>query len=126
MSDETRLRSAATGLLGGVFLLSGGTKLAGTEEQVEEFERYGYPQWFRTVTGALEASGGAGLVLGVASPLAGLVGAGVTTGVMAGAVATHLLRVRDPVEEAVPAAVLGLVSFALVATGLRSRTGAEE
>ena len=52
-------------LLGLVFLAAGGSKLAGTQMQVANFERYGYPQWFRLVTGAVEVIGAAGLIGGL-------------------------------------------------------------
>ena len=40
-------------LLGLAFLGAGGQKLAGTDQMVNDFDRYGYPQWFRIVTGSV-------------------------------------------------------------------------
>ena len=99
------------GLLGLVFLGSGGSKLAGTNEMVDDFDRYRYPQWFRVVTGAVEVGGALGLLLGffrpALTPLAGLL-LGAT---MTGALATHA-RVKDPAAKGVmPGVLLGLATF---------------
>src|SRR5882757_3192435 len=69
-----------------MFLMAGGNKLAGNEQMVGMFQAIGIGQWFRYVTGSLEIIGG--LLLFVPS-LAG-VGGLLLTGVMTGAVATHL------------------------------------
>lgn len=103
---------AAQDLVGTVMTLSGAAKLAGVDDQVREFERYGYPQWFRVATGGVEVVGGLGLLAGLRRPALTLGGGGLVLGTMAGAVVTHLLRVRDPPKKAVPATLL----FAL--TGL--------
>ena len=103
---------AAQGLVGTVMTVSGAAKLAGVDDQVREFERYGYPQWFRVVTGGVEVVGGLGLLAGLRRTSLTLGGGGLVLGTMAGAVVTHLVRVRDPPRKAVPAALL----FAL--TGL--------
>lgn len=62
-------------LLGLAFLVSGGGKLAGTEMSVQQFQTYGYPDWFRLVTGAVEVIAAAGMLIGLRWPLtAGLAG----------------------------------------------------
>lgn len=102
-------------LLGLVMLLSGGSKLLGVDRQVRDFERWGYPQWFRVTTGATETLGGLGLLAGSVRPTFGVVGGGLTVGTMLGALYTHFVRVRDPPSEAAPAALL--LSLAALVTG---------
>lgn len=52
-------------LLAVIFLGAGGAKLAGVQMQVANFERYGYSQHFRLVTGAVEVIGAAGMIAGL-------------------------------------------------------------
>jgi uncharacterized membrane protein YphA (DoxX/SURF4 family) len=117
--DRRRWPAAASGLLGLAFLASGARKLAGADDQVAAFERFGYPQWFRQVTGLLEVAGGTGLVAAVASPMLAVAGGAVTAVVTAGATATHLVRARDPAGEAAPAALLGGASLGVAAVQWR-------
>jgi putative oxidoreductase len=75
------------GLLAVVFLVAGTTKLASLRMQIALFERIGFGQWFRYLTGGLEVIG-ATLVLvprtaGIAATLLGMT--------MVGAVEVHLL-----------------------------------
>lgn len=80
---------------------------------VENFRRFGYPQWFRVVTGSLEVLGGIGLLIGIWLPwLAELASAGLTL-VMLGAVLTHL-RTRDPWKEITLAIVMGVLTSLVV------------
>ena len=105
------------GLAGLAFIAAGGTKLVGVESQVEDFERFGFPQWFRVATGAIEVGGGLGLLIGIVlAPMYAVLGGFVLIATMAGAVLTHLVRVDDPVSEAVPASVL-LVGAVIVVAG---------
>lgn len=48
-----------------VFLGAGGSKLAGAQMQVANFQRYGHPQSFRVVTGGVEPVGAAGMIAGL-------------------------------------------------------------
>jgi uncharacterized membrane protein YphA (DoxX/SURF4 family) len=123
--DRPRWLRAASGLLGVVFTLSGASKLAGADEQVSEFERFGYPQWFRVLTGGLEVSGGTLLLLALLSPALAVLGGFTAAVVMAGAVATHLL-VRDPPGDALPAAILGVAATAVTALSARARSPTDE
>lgn len=103
----------ATALLGVVALLAGGTKVGGTGTQVEAFEHYGYPQWFRVVTGSLEMAAGVALLAGLMTvPLLALAGSLLLVGVMTGAVATHV-RIDDPVSTTAVPAVLLVTSVAV-------------
>ncbi len=77
-----------TGLLTLIFLLSGGAKLLGLDFELEAFERWGYPLWFMYLTGAVEVLGAVVLLI----PRLAAVAALGLSGVMVGAVATHLMH----------------------------------
>lgn len=77
-----------TGLLALIFFLSGGAKLLGLEFELEAFERWGYPLWFMYLTGVIEVAGAVALMIPRLSSLAALG----LSGVMVGAVATHLMH----------------------------------
>lgn len=114
MSLVTTAMLGVQGLLGVGMLGAGGTKLAGAESQVETFERLGYPQWFRLVTGGLEVIAALALLASfVVGPLLAFVGSLLVGVVLLGALGSHL-RVGDEPGEMAPAAVL-LVLAALVA-----------
>ncbi len=69
-----------------VFLLTGGTKLAGQQMHVENFIRWGYPLWFMYVTGTIEVLGATLVVI----PKTRFYGGALLTATMVGAVFTHL------------------------------------
>jgi len=93
-------------LLGLATVVAGGAKVAGAESQVEDFERFGYPQWFRLATGGVEVVAGVALVASLAlTPLLAFVGSFLVAATMVGALLTHA-RVGDDVGEMLPAAVL--------------------
>lgn len=75
-------------LLSLIFLASGGAKLAGMEFEIVAFERWGYPLMFMYFIGAIEVSGGVGLLVSRVSALAG---AGLAA-MMIGAMATHIIH----------------------------------
>jgi hypothetical protein len=95
------------GLLGLAMAGSGGMKLAGADQAVEDFERFGYPQWFRGLTGSLELLAAVGLFASfVTSPEVALGAALVVVGVMVGALLTHVRAGDSPSEMAPPAVIL--------------------
>ena len=100
-------------LLVPAFLGAGGQKLAGTDQMVEEFDRYGYPQWFRVFTGTVEVTGAAGMFAGLFRPaivpFAGLL----LASTMVGALFTHI-RLGDPAKNMAPPAVLLALSAAVL------------
>lgn len=102
---------AVVGLVG---LAVGGAKVFNHEDQIVEFRRYGYPQWFRLVTGVIEIGSGIGLIAGILwRPELALVGGILFSGVMAGAVLTHI-RIGDPPSKtAIPAVILVLTAVLL-------------
>ena len=97
------------------FLGAGGQKLAGTEQMVSEFERYGYPGWFMYFTGAVEVTGALGLILGFFRPLITSLAALLLTATMIGAVFTHA-RLEDPAQSMIPPSIL-LTIAATVSAG---------
>ena len=96
-------------VLGLLFVLIGSMTVAGRKMFVENFRRFGYPQWFRVVTGSLEILGGLGLLIGIWLPwLAALASAGLAL-VMLGAVSTHL-RIREPLQKIALPIVMGALA----------------
>jgi putative oxidoreductase len=100
-----------------VFLLVGSAvpKFVGQKDAVESFAKIGWGQWFRYMTGIVEAAGAIGLVV---PRLAGLAATGLI-GLMIGAILTQVL-VLVPAFALLPAALA--VVFALVAYDRRAET----
>jgi len=97
-------------VLGLLFVGIGGMTVAGRKMFVENFRHFGYPQWFRVVTGSLEVIGGIGLLIGIWLPwLAALASAGLTL-VMLGAVFTEV-RTREPLQKIVLPIVMGALAI---------------
>ncbi|MWA06655.1 DoxX family protein [Actinomadura sp. LD22] len=90
-------------------------KFAGQADAVETFTRIGWGQWFRYVTGTVEAAGAIGLVV---PRLAGFA-ATALIGLLGGAVLTHLL-VLDAAWALFPAALAAVC--ALVGWDRRAET----
>jgi putative oxidoreductase len=89
-------------------LAAGGSKLAGVEPMVQQFETIGLGQWFRYLTGGIEV---AGAVLLLVPRLSG-VGALLLACVMAGAVAAHLVKLGgSPVPALVFLAMLVVIAW---------------
>lgn len=72
-----------------LFLLGGGSKLAGAPAMVALFEAIGIGQWFRYVTGLIEVVSAVGLLVPALAPF----GALLLASTMVGAIATHLFIV---------------------------------
>ena len=69
-----------------VFLMAGGSKLAGAQPMVEMFDAIGVGQWFRYVTGTIEVVSALLLLM----PSTAAIGAALLVCVMVGAIITHL------------------------------------
>ena len=90
------------GLLGLLFVGAGSAKLIGIDIAKKDFERYGYPEWFRFVTGGIEGIAGLGLLVGlVFAPILAVLGGILISATMIGAILTHLFRVDDPLWRSV-------------------------
>ena len=96
-----------------IMLSAGYSKLTGSPQMVEVFDQIGIGQWFRYVTGILEAVGGLAMLI----PTYAGVGAILVAGVMLGGVITHLFVIGG---NPLMAALLLLASL-VVAWGRRDR-----
>lgn len=118
-SPARRGRFALTALWGvqlvlaGMFLLAGGSKLAGAAAMVALFDAVGVGQWFRYVTGGIEVVSAVALLV----PSLAAFGAVALVPTMIGAIATHLLIVGG--SPAVP--VLLLLGALVVAWARRDQ-----
>jgi uncharacterized membrane protein YphA (DoxX/SURF4 family) len=95
------------GLLACAFVGAASGKLLGQPEMVGLFETIGVGQWFRYVTGLVELSGAALILI----PKTRVIGAGLLAGTMLGAIATHLFVLHS--APTAPAVLLALLSFVL-------------
>lgn len=110
------------GLLGLIMMGAGSAKIIGIDIAKRDFERYGYPAWFRFVTGGIEIIGGLGLLVGlVFAPILAVLGGMLISATMIGAILTHLFRVDDPLWRSVGPAIyltagLFVTSFLLLSS----------
>jgi putative oxidoreductase len=80
------------------FLAAGGSKLSSAPPMVEMFEKIGFGQWFRYVTGSLEVAGAVLLLV----PKTAAIGGWLLSAVMIGAIGTHLFMIGgNPIPPAV-------------------------
>jgi putative oxidoreductase len=87
-------------VLAAMFLLAGGSKLAGTAPMVALFDAIGVGQWFRYVTGTIEIVSAIALVV----PSLAAFGAVALVATMTGAAATHVFFIGG--SPALPALLL--------------------
>ena len=73
-------------LAAGMFLLAGGSKLAGAAPMIAMFEKIGIGQWFRYFTGGLEVISAVLLLI----PRTAAIGAALLAATMVCAILTHL------------------------------------
>ena len=104
-------------LLALAFLMSGATKVMGAKMQMENFEKWRYPQWFRVVTGLVEVVGATGLIIGIWFPIVAVAAAILLVATMIGAVYTDLFRGDRP-KAAVPAILLSMAVVVAVLGGI--------
>lgn len=100
------------GLLALMFVMAGVQKIAGSKMHTEAFKKWGYPQWFRTVTGIVELGAAVLLVIGFWNVTAAIIGAAILIAVGIGGVITHV-RIKDTVKDTAMIGVLGLLAFVL-------------
>src|SRR5690349_21281665 len=84
--------------LAALFLLAGGSKLAGAPSMVAFFEAIGVGQWVRYITGLIEVVSAVALLVPKLAPF----GALLLACTMVGAIATHLLIVGGSPAPPVP------------------------
>jgi putative oxidoreductase len=90
-----------------MFLMAGGSKLAGVRAMVSLFDAFGVGQWFRYVTGVIEVTSGIALLV----PSAAIFGALLLIPTMLGAIVVNLFVV--PASPVMP--LLLLLAAAAVA-----------
>jgi len=103
-------------LLAFVFVTAGLPKLLGQPGHVRAFVRWGYPDWFRLVVGAIEV---ASAILLLIPRLAFLGAAGIAV-IMAGATYTHVIRTPEEASRA-PFTLTLLALAALVGLARRPK-----
>jgi uncharacterized membrane protein YphA (DoxX/SURF4 family) len=96
-------------VLGFWFVGSGMTKLLRVEGQVQNFERWGYPDWFLILTGVIELTAAILLIVSVVFGRVATIGALLITGVMCGALYTRIAN-DDAVSTIIPPLVLLIVA----------------
>lgn len=95
-------------VLGLLFVAIGSMTVAGRQMFVENFRRFGYPQWFRVLIGSLEILGGLGLLIGIWLPwLAALASAGLAL-IMLGAVFTQV-RTKESLQRVAFPTLVGVL-----------------
>src|SRR5579871_3666880 len=104
------------GLLALVFVASGGFKF-GAQQAIDNFHKWGYPDWFRLLTGVIEVASGALLLV----PRARLFAAAALACTMVGAVLTHLSH-GEMANAPVPAVLL--ILLIVLGVGRRPRKAA--
>jgi putative oxidoreductase len=115
--ELTRSRTNVTGLilkalslvLGFWFVGSGMTKLLRVESQVQNFERWGYPDWFLILTGVIELTAAILLIVSVVYGRVATIGALLIAGVMCGALYIRIAN-DDAVSTIIPPLVLLIVA----------------
>jgi len=112
-------------LLALMFLMAGFGKVSGSKMHVEGFKHWGYPQWFRIVTGIIELAGAAALIVGYWESSWVAVGALILGITGIGGIITHL-RVKDSFKDTfmiLLLTVIGIVLFAINASELSEFPG---
>jgi putative oxidoreductase len=95
-----------------MFLMAGIGKLSGSKMHVENFKKWGYPQWFRTVTGLIELVAAILLVIGFWSSLWLSIGALILVVTAVGGVITHI-RAKDSFKNTFLILLLGVLALIL-------------
>jgi putative oxidoreductase len=100
-------------LLALMFLMAGLGKLSGSKMHVDNFKKWGLPQWFRVVTGIIEFVGAAALIIGYWDKNWVAVGAIILGLTSIGGIIVHI-RNKDSFKESIPILVLAIISFIVV------------
>jgi len=100
-------------LLGLMFIMAGVTKIVGQKMHVDNFAKWGLPQWFRVVTGLIELVAGAAMIVGIWQPSWAAWAGVVLVVTMIGAVLTHV-RIKDTFKNTVNSIVLLVLSVVVL------------
>lgn len=101
------------GILALMFIIAATGKTFGSKMHIENFAKWGYPQWFRVVTGLLELFGALLLIIGYWIEPATLIGAVIFVAVGVGGVITHI-RVKDTLKDTAMIFLLGILALLLL------------
>lgn len=101
------------GILAVLFLMAGFQKTAGSKMHTEAFAKWGYPQWFRVVTGVVELGAAVLLIAGFWIEGAAVLGAAILVAVGIGGVITHI-RVKDTFKDTAMIAIMGILALVLL------------
>lgn len=101
------------GILALLFLMAGVQKTYGSKMHKEAFAKWGYPQWFRVVTGLVELGAAVLLIIGFWIEGFAILGALILVAVGIGGVITHI-RVKDTFKDTAMIGILGILSIVLV------------
>ncbi|MGE7920465.1 DoxX family protein [Viridibacillus sp. NPDC093762] len=101
------------GILVLMFLMAGLGKTFGSKMHIEGFKKWGYPQWFRVVTGLIELGAAILLIVGFWNDTSAIIGAAILVAVGIGGVITHI-RVKDTMKETATILVLGILALVLL------------
>jgi len=92
-----------------MFLMAGGSKLAGAQPMVEMFDAIGVGQWFRYVTGTIEVVSALLLLM----PSMAAIGAALLVCVMVGAIIAHLTILHTSPAMPIVLLIICVVVFVL-------------
>ena len=101
------------GLLALIFIMAGFGKITGSKMHIEGFKKWGYPQWFRVVTGVIELVAAVLLIVGFWNGTVAIIGAAILVAVGIGGVITHL-RIKDTMKDTAMILVLGILALVLL------------
>lgn len=103
--------------LAAVFLMAGGSKLAGAATMVQMYDIIGFGQWFRYVTGIIEVTSAVLLLM----PSMAFYGAALIVCTMIGATIAHFTALHQPPNAPVTLACLAVVVMFLRRPGFMVR-----
>ncbi|MCM3410180.1 DoxX family protein [Metabacillus litoralis] len=97
------------GIIALMFLMAGFGKVTGSKMHVEGFKKWGYPQWFRVVTGIVELGGAVLLIVGFWVSTSALAGALLLAFTGIGGIFTHT-KVKDSFKDTAMILLLAILS----------------
>lgn len=109
----TILAGVLQGLLALLFVMAGVQKVAGSKMHTEAFKKWGYPQWFRVVTGVIELGAAVLLIVGFWNETVTIIGAAILVAVGVGGIITHV-RIKDSFKDTAMIGVLGILALILL------------
>jgi putative oxidoreductase len=100
-------------LLGLVFLMAAFGKISGQKMHVDSFTKWGFPQWFRVMTGLVELVGAVGFIVGIWTNSWAAVAGLLLAITMLIAMLVHV-KIKDPLKDTFPSIVLFILSLVVL------------